>query len=119
MMPAVAVPIAIVFVTTAIFAGSLAALVLSPDRGPSASRADHVAAQDRLPAVAATKHLALTDTVGPTLSAGRGSCRHRPRRCRRIRRRLVRAGYHEPGARRWSIAAVEMVLPCSLVSRRS
>ena len=65
-----AVTIAIVFVTTAVFAGSLAALVLNRQTG-ARRRLDRIMAppKDRpVVASASIKQLALTDTVGPTLS---------------------------------------------------
>jgi len=107
-----AVTIAIVFVTTAVFAGSLAALVLN--RQTSARRRlDRIMAppKDRpVVASAAIKQLALTDTVGPTLSRVSRILPTSPKEMSRIRRRLARAGFTSPSAP-VIYAALEVALP--------
>jgi tight adherence protein C len=110
-VPDAAVTIAIVFVTTAVFAGSLAALVLNRQT-EARRRLDRIMAppKDRPVAAAALKHLALTDTVGPTLSRVSKVLPTSPKEMSRIRRRLARAGFTSPSA---SViyAALEVVLP--------
>jgi ABC-type spermidine/putrescine transport system permease subunit II len=110
-MPDVAVTIAIVFVTTAVFAGSLAALVLNRQTD-ARRRLDRIMAppKDRPAAAAALKHLTLTDTVGPTLSRVSKVLPTSTKEMSRIRRRLVRAGFTSPSAP-VIYAASEVVLP--------
>jgi tight adherence protein C len=109
-MPDVAVTVVIVFVTTAIFAGSLAALVLNRQTD-ARRRLDRIMAppQDR-PVVAPVKSLTLTDTVGPTLSRVSRVLPTSPKEMSRIRRRVARAGYTSPAAA-VIYAALEVALP--------
>jgi tight adherence protein C len=106
----VQVTIAIVFVTTAIFAGSVAALVLNRQTD-ARRRLDRIMAPpaDR-PLVAPVKALTLTDTVGPTLSRVSRVLPTSPKEMSRIRRRVARAGYTSPAAA-VIYAALEVVLP--------
>jgi len=110
-MPEMAVTIAVVFVTTAIFAGSLAALVLNRQTD-ARRRLDRIMAppKDRAVAAAALKHLTLTDTVGPTLSRVSRVLPTSTKEMTRIKRRLARAGFTNPAA---SViyAALEVILP--------
>jgi len=107
-----AVTIAIVFVTTAVFAGSLAALVLNRQTD-ARRRLDRIMAppKDRpVVASAAITQIALTDAVGPTLSRVERVLPTSPKEMSRIRRRLVRAGFTSPSAA-VIYAALEVVLP--------
>jgi tight adherence protein C len=106
----VQVTIAVVFVMTAICAGSVAALVLNRQTG-ARRRLDKIMAPpaDR-PAVAPVETLTLTDTVGPTLSKVSRVLPTSPKEMSRIRRRVARAGYTSPAAA-VIYAALEVVLP--------
>ncbi len=110
-MPDTAITIAIVFVTTALFAGSLAALVLNRQTD-ARRRLDRIIAppKDRPAASAALEHLTLTDTVGPTLSRVSKVLPTSPKEMSRIRRRLARAGFTSPAAP-VIYAALEVALP--------
>jgi tight adherence protein C len=110
-MPDLAVTIAIVFVTTAIFAGSLAALVLNRQT-EARRRLDRIMAppKDRPVATTALKHVALTDTVGPALTRVSRVLPTSPKEMSRIRRRVARAGYTQPAAA-VIYAALEVALP--------
>lgn len=106
----VQVTIAIVFVMTAIFAGSVAALVLNRQTG-ARRRLDRIMAPpaDRQ-AVAPVEALTLTDTVGPTLSKVSKVLPTSPKEMSRIRRRVARAGFTSPAAA-VIYAALEVALP--------
>ena len=106
----VQVTIAIVFVMTAIFAGSVAALVLNRQTG-ARRRLDRILAPpaDRQ-VIAPVEALTLTDTVGPTLSKVSRVLPTSPKEMSRIRRRIARAGYTSPAAA-VIYAALEVVLP--------
>jgi tight adherence protein C len=110
-MPDLAVTIAIVFVTTAIFAGSLAALVLNRQTD-ARRRLDRIMAppKDRPVATATLKHVALTDTVGPALTRVSRVLPTSTKEMSRIRRRVARAGYTQPAAA-VIYAALEVALP--------
>ena len=110
-MPDVAVTIALVFVATAVFAGSLAALVLNRQTD-ARRRLDRIMAppRDQPSAAAAIKHLTLTDTVGPTLSRVSKVLPTSTKEMSRIRKRLVRAGFTGPSAP-VIYAALEVALP--------
>jgi len=110
-VPDATVTIAIVFVTTAVFAGSLAALVLNRQTD-TRRRLDRIMAppKDRPLVAAAVKELSLTDTVGPTLARVSKVLPTSPREMSRIRRRLARAGFTSPSAA-VVYAALEVVLP--------
>ncbi len=99
------------FVTTAVFAGSLAALVLNRQTD-ARRRLDRIMAppKDSPAAAAALKHLTLTDTIGPTLSRVSRVLPTSTKEMSRIRRRLVRAGFTNPSAP-VIYAASEVVLP--------
>jgi tight adherence protein C len=109
-VPDVAVTIAIVFVATAVFAGSLAALVLNRQT-EARRRLDRIMAppKDR-PVAAALEHLSLTDTVGPTLARVSKVLPTSTKEMSRIRRRLLRAGFTSTSAP-VIYAASEVVLP--------
>jgi tight adherence protein C len=110
-VPDIAVTVAIVFVTTAIFAGSVTALVLGRQTA-ARRRLDQIMAppKDRAAAVAEVQHLTLTDTVGPTLAKVERVLPTSTKEMSRIRRRLTRAGFTSPSA---SViyAASEVALP--------
>jgi tight adherence protein C len=111
-VPDIAVTVAIVFVTTAIFAGSVMALVLGRQT-TARRRLDRIMtpAKDRATAAAAAvQHLTLTDTVGPTLAKVEKVLPTSTKEMSRIRRRLLRAGFTSPSA---SVvyAALEVALP--------
>jgi tight adherence protein C len=110
-VPDVAVTIAIVFVTTAVFAGSLAALVLNRPTD-ARRRLDRIVAppKDRAVAAAVLQQVTLTDTVGPALSRVSKVLPTSTKEMSRIRRRLVRAGFTSPSAA-VVYAALEVVLP--------
>jgi tight adherence protein C len=110
-MPDVAVTVAIVFVMTAVFAGSLAALVLNRQTD-ARRRLDRIMApaKGRPAASAALKHLTLTDTVGPTLSRVSKLLPTSSKEMSRIRRRMARAGFTTPAAA-VIFAALEVALP--------
>jgi tight adherence protein C len=109
-VPDLAITIAIVFVGTAIFAGSLAALVLNRQTD-ARRRLDRIMAppKDR-PVVTPLKSVALTDSVGPTLSKVSKVLPTSTKEMSRIRRRVARAGYTNPAAA-VIYAASEVVLP--------
>ena len=109
-MPDLAITIAIVFVGTAIFAGSLAALVLNRQTD-ARRRLDRIMAppKDR-PVVTPLKSVALTDSVGPTLSKVSKVLPTSTKEMSRIRRRVARAGFTSPSAA-VIYAASEVVLP--------
>jgi tight adherence protein C len=109
-MPDLGLTIAIVFVMTAIFAGSLAALVLNRQSG-ARRRLDRIMAPptDRR-AVAPVEALTLTDTVGPMMSKVSRVLPTSPKEMSRIRRRVARAGYTSPAAA-VIYAALEVALP--------
>ena len=110
-MPDAAVTIAIVFVTTAVFAGSLAALVMNRRTG-ARRRLDRIMApaKDRPLAAAALKQVTLTDTVGPALTRVSTVLPTSTKEMSRIRRRLSRAGFTNPSAA-VIYAALEVALP--------
>jgi tight adherence protein C len=110
-MPDATLTIVIVFVTTAVFAGSLAALVLSRQTD-ARRRLDRIMAppKDRPVVAPSPKQLALTDTVGPTLSRVSKVLPTSPKEMSRIRRRLLRAGFTNPSAA-VIYAALEVTLP--------
>jgi tight adherence protein C len=106
----VQVTIAIVFVMTAVFAGSLAALVLNRQTD-ARRRLDRIMAPPKDRVVAApVEALALTDDVGPTLSKVSKVLPTSTKEMSRIRRRLARAGFTAPAAA-VVYAALEVVLP--------
>jgi tight adherence protein C len=100
-----------VFVATAIFAGSLTALVVGRQT-TARRRLDRILTppRDRVAASAAVQHLTLTDTVGPTLARVEKVLPTSTKEMSRIRRRLVRAGFPSPSAP-VIYAASEVVLP--------
>lgn len=110
-MPDIAITVAIVFVTTAIFAGSVTALVLGRQT-TARRRLDRIMApaKDRAAAAAAVQHLTLTDTVGPALARVEKVLPTSTKEMSRIRRRLVRAGFPSPSAP-VIYAATEIALP--------
>jgi tight adherence protein C len=110
-MPDATLTIVIVFVTTAVFAGSLAALVLSRQTD-ARRRLDRIMAppKDRPVVAPSPKQLALTDSVGPTLSRVSKVLPTSPKEMSRIRRRLSRAGFTNPSAA-VIYAALEVTLP--------
>jgi len=103
--------VAIVFVATAIFAGSLTALVVGRQTA-ARRRLDRImtSPRDGAAASAAVQHLTLTDTVGPTLARVEKVLPTSTKEMSRIRRRLVRAGFPSPSAP-VIYAAVEVALP--------
>ena len=109
-MPDLAVTVAIVFVMTAVFAGSLAALVFNR-QSDARRRLDRIVAppKDR-PMTAALQHMTLTDTVGPTLSRVSKVLPTSTKEMSRIRRRVSRAGFTTPAAA-VIYAALEVALP--------
>ena len=110
-MPDIAITITIVFVSTAIFAGSITALVLGRQT-TARRRLDRIMTppKGRAAAAAAVQHLTLTDTVGPTLARVEKVLPTSTKEMSRIRRRLIRAGFTSPAA---SViyAATEIALP--------
>jgi tight adherence protein C len=110
-VPDATLTIAIVFVTTAVFAGSLAALVLNRQTD-ARRRLDRIMAppKDRPIAAAALKQLALTDTVGPALARVSRVLPTSTKEMSRIRKRLLRAGFTSPSAA-VVYAALEVALP--------
>src|SRR5262245_9643672 len=105
------VTIAIVFVTTAVFAGSLAALVLNRQTD-ARRRLDRIMSppKDRPLPKATLKAVALTDSVGPALTRVSKVLPTSPKEMSRIRRRVARAGFTEPAAA-VIYAALELALP--------
>jgi tight adherence protein C len=110
-MPDATLTIVIVFVTTAVFAGSLAALVFSRQTD-ARRRLDRIMAppKDRPVVAPPSKQLALTDSVGPTLARVSKVLPTSPKEMSRIRRRLSRAGFTNPSAA-VVYAALEVTLP--------
>lgn len=105
-----AVTIAVVFVMTAVFAGSVAALVLNRQTG-ARQRLDRIMAPAKdLPLAVTLKNVTLTDTVGPTLSRVSKVLPTSTKEMSRIRRRLTRAGFTSPSAA-VIYAALEVALP--------
>jgi tight adherence protein C len=102
--------IAVVFVTTALFAGSVTALVLGRQT-TARRRLDEIMAPRKDRATPAHQpHLTLTDTVGPTLSRVEKVLPTSTKEMSRIRKRLIRAGFTSPAAPVIN-AALEVVLP--------
>jgi len=102
--------LAVVFVTTALFAGSVMALVLGRQT-TARRRLDEIMAPRRADRPApAMQNLTLTDTVGPTLSRVEKVLPTSTKEMSRIRKRLIRAGFTGPSAPVIS-AAAEVVLP--------
>jgi tight adherence protein C len=101
--------IAVVFVTTALFAGSVAAFVLGRQT-TARRRLDQIMAPPKEGHTAALQHLTLTDTVGPTLSKVLKVLPTSSKEMSRIRKRLLRAGFTSPAAPVIT-AAVEVLLP--------
>jgi len=109
-MPDLAVTIAIVFVTTAVFAGSLAALVFNR-QSDARRRLDRIMAPPKSRTMtAALQHMTLTDTVGPTLTKVSKVLPTSTKEMSRIRRRVSRAGFTSPAAA-VIYAALEVVMP--------
>ena len=110
-MPDLAVTILIVFVMTAIFAGSLAALVLNRPT-EARRRLDRIMSPSRERVVAApvVQSLTLTDRPGPALEKVSKVLPTSTKEMSRIRRRLVRAGFDSPAAP-VVYAALEVVVP--------
>jgi tight adherence protein C len=109
-MPDLAVTIAVVFVMTAVFAGSLAALVLNR-QSDARRRLDRIMAPPKDRQLTATlQHMTLTDTVGPTLTRVSKVLPTSTKEMSRIRRRVSRAGFTSPAAA-VIYAALEVVLP--------
>ena len=102
--------LAVVFVTTALFAGSVMALVLGRQT-TARRRLDEIMAPRRADRPApAMQNLTLTDTVGPTLSRVEKVLPTSTKEMSRIRKRLIRAGFTGPSAPVIN-AAAEVVLP--------
>ena len=102
--------LAVVFVTTALFAGSVMALVLGRQT-TARRRLDEIMAPRKADRPApATQNLTLTDTVGPTLSRVEKVLPTSTKEMSRIRKRLIRAGFTGPSAPVIN-AAAEVVLP--------
>jgi tight adherence protein C len=109
-MPDVAITIAIVFVMTAIFAGSLAALVLNRPT-EARRRLDRIMSPGKDRVVAPIRQrLTLTDRPGPTLERISSFLPTSIKEMSRIRRRLARAGFDSPAAP-VIYASLEVVLP--------
>jgi tight adherence protein C len=102
--------LAVVFVTTALFAGSVMALVLGRQT-TARRRLDEIMAPRKADRPApAMQNLTLTDTVGPTLSRVEKVLPTSTKEMSRIRKRLIRAGFTGPSAPVIN-AAAEVVLP--------
>ena len=109
-MPDLAITIAIVFVMTAVFAGSLAALVLSRPT-EARRRLDRIMSPGRERIVAPVlQRLTLTDRPGPALERVSRVLPTSTKEMSRIRRRLLRAGFVSPSAP-VIYAALEVALP--------
>jgi tight adherence protein C len=100
--------IAVVFVTTALFAGSVTAFVLGRQT-TARRRLDQIMAPAK-EHQAPLQHLTLTDTVGPTLSRVSSLLPTSTKEMSRIRKRLLRAGFTSPAAPVIN-AALEVILP--------
>jgi tight adherence protein C len=107
------VTIGAVFVTTALLAGSVAALMLSRVTPARRRLEQMVSPRSRGPATVTLKTLALTDTVGPTIARLSRMLPTSPKAMSRIRRRLARAGYYNYAAT-VIYAATEVLLPIVL-----
>jgi tight adherence protein C len=105
------VTIAIVFLTTAVFAGSLAALFLNRQTD-ARRRLDRIMAppKDRPRPTTQLKQVTLTDSVGPALTRVSRVLPTSTKEMSRIRRRVERAGFTQPAAA-VIYAALEVVLP--------
>jgi tight adherence protein C len=110
-MPDLAITIAIVFVMTAVFAGSLAALVLNRPT-EARRRLDRIMspARERAAAAPVLQTLTLADRPGPALERVSRVLPTSTKEMSRIRRRLVRAGFTSPAAP-VIYASLEVVLP--------
>jgi tight adherence protein C len=109
-MPDLAITIAIVFVMTAVFAGSLAALVLNRPT-EARRRLDRIMSPGRERVAAPVlQNLTLTDRPGPALERVSKVLPTSTKEMSRIRRRLVRAGFTGPSAP-VIYAALEVALP--------
>jgi tight adherence protein C len=110
-VPDMVLTLAIVFVTTAVCVGSLMLLVLGR-QSDARRRLDRIMAppKDRPVAAVALKNLALTDSVGPTLTRVSRVLPTSTREMSRIKRRLARAGFTSPSAP-VVFAALEVLLP--------
>jgi tight adherence protein C len=103
--------VALVFVMTAVCAGSLTALVMGRQTA-ARRRLDEIMAPrpTSTAAVLPQPQVTLTDTVSPALTRVSKVLPTSPKELSRIRRRLVRAGFTSPGAA-IAFAAVEVALP--------
>jgi tight adherence protein C len=110
-MPDLALTVAIVFVMTAVFAGSLAALVLNRP-SEAKRRLDRIMSPGREPRAAAPvlETLTLTERPGPAIERVSKVLPTSSKEMSRIRRRLARAGFSNPSAP-VIYAALEVVLP--------
>jgi tight adherence protein C len=105
--------VAAVFLTTALVTGSIAALIVAR-LAPTRRRLEHMLSpRGRRVSPTVLKTLALTDTVGPTLSHLSKLLPTSPATMSRIRRRMARAGYYDYSAT-VLYAATEVILPIAL-----
>jgi tight adherence protein C len=109
----VTITIGVVFVTTALLAGSIAAMLLLR-LGPARRRLEQLTSPRQGSVMTApTPMLSLTDAVNPVIERVSKLLPTSPKEMSRIRRRLARAGYHAPEAA-VIYAALEMGLPIVL-----
>ena len=96
-MPDLAITIAIVFVMTAVFAGSLAALVLNRP-SEAKRRLDRIMSpgSEPQPVAPVLESLTLTERPGPTIERVSRVLPTSSKEMSRIRRRLARAGFSSP-----------------------
>jgi len=105
--------IGIVFVTTALLAGSIAAMVLLR-HAPARRRLEQIMTSRQSSAITApVATLTLTDAVNPAIERVSKLLPTSPKEMSRIRRRLSRAGYHAPEAA-VIYAALEVAMPIVL-----
>jgi tight adherence protein C len=101
-----------VFLTTALLSGSIAALAFSR-LTPARRRLEQLVSPRARTAMPVLRTLALTDTVGPTITRLSKMLPTSPRTMSRIRRRLARAGYYNYAAT-VIYAAAEVLLPIAV-----
>jgi tight adherence protein C len=91
------IAVGVVFVATAVLAGSVTAFALSRNT-VARRRLEQLTSPRKSVLALALKDLTLTDTVGPTLTRVSKILPTSPKEMSRIRRRLTRAGYYSPSA---------------------
>lgn len=102
-----------VFLTTALLAGSIAALLLSRATPARRRLEEMVSPKGRIASRVALEAVTLTDRVSPALSRLSRMLPTSPKEMTRIRRRLARAGYYD-GSASVIYAASEVALPILL-----